>query len=151
MPLTACQNFHFDWLATYGLNGLFFFIASWEELSNTTNHGVKWVRADHAGQELYFAGVSMPVGMEDCTKLPQITEALLRKGNMESDIARFGNWVLPLMPDVGVNFKASWGKAKKQDSWRLPKPGIKLFPGLLGRRYESCLLPVIKDQVRKFA
>ncbi len=74
-----------------GLNGLFFFIASWEELSNTTNHGVKWVRADHAGQDLYFAGVSMTVGMEDCTKLPQITEALLRKGNMESDIARFGN------------------------------------------------------------
>jgi membrane dipeptidase len=37
----------------------------------------------------------MPVGMEDCTKLPKITEALLRKGYKEADIRKIlsGNTV----------------------------------------------------------
>jgi membrane dipeptidase len=30
----------------------------------------------------------MPEGMEDCSKLPKITEALLRKGYSESDIRK---------------------------------------------------------------
>jgi membrane dipeptidase len=30
----------------------------------------------------------MPDGMEDCSKLPKITEALLRKGYSESDIRK---------------------------------------------------------------
>ena len=44
--------------------------------------------ADHVGLGSDFDGGSMPVGMEDCTKLPKITEALLRKGYKESDIRK---------------------------------------------------------------
>ncbi|MGH9801922.1 MAG: membrane dipeptidase [Blastocatellia bacterium] len=43
----------------------------------------------------------MPEGMEDCTKLPQITEALLRKGYKESDIRKIlGQNTVRLLGDV---------------------------------------------------
>jgi hypothetical protein len=35
-----------------------------------------------------FDGASMPQGMEDCSKLPRIAEALLRKGYSEDDIRK---------------------------------------------------------------
>ena len=35
-----------------------------------------------------FDGADMPEGMEDCSKLPKITEALLRKGYSEDDIRK---------------------------------------------------------------
>ena len=47
------------------------------------DHAVKLVGADHVGLGSDFDGGGMPVGMEDCTKLPKITEALLRKGYKE--------------------------------------------------------------------
>ncbi len=35
-----------------------------------------------------FDGANMPEGMDDCTHLPQITEALMRKGYSDSDIRK---------------------------------------------------------------
>jgi len=35
-----------------------------------------------------FDGATMPEGMEDASKLPKITEALLRKGYSEEDIRK---------------------------------------------------------------
>ncbi len=60
--------------------------ASWERIVDHIDHAVKLVGADHVGLGSDFDGGSMPVGMEDVTKLPKITEALLRRGYKEADI-----------------------------------------------------------------
>ncbi|HWQ35751.1 MAG TPA: dipeptidase [Blastocatellia bacterium] len=62
--------------------------ASWEKIVEHIDHAVKLVGADHVGLGSDFDGGSMPVGMEDCTHLPKITEALLRKGYSEADIRK---------------------------------------------------------------
>jgi membrane dipeptidase len=65
------------------------------------DHAVKLVGADHVGLGSDFDGANMPYGMEDATKLPQITEALLRKGYSEDDIRKIlGENTLRVMADV---------------------------------------------------
>jgi membrane dipeptidase len=60
----------------------------WERIVDHIDHAVKLVGADHVGLGSDFDGASMPDGMEDCSKLPKITEALLRKGYSEGDIRK---------------------------------------------------------------
>lgn len=75
--------------------------ASWERIVEHIDHAVKLVGVNHVGLGSDFDGGSMPVGMEDCTKLPQITDALLRKGYKESDIKKIlGLNTVRLMADV---------------------------------------------------
>ena len=50
------------------------------------DHAVKLVGAEHVGLGSDFDGATMPFGMEDATKLPLITEALLRKGYSDEDV-----------------------------------------------------------------
>src|SRR5712675_1589137 len=59
---------------------------SWGRIIDHIDHAVKLVGADHVGLGSDFDGASMPEGMEDCSKLPRITEALLRKGYSDQDI-----------------------------------------------------------------
>jgi membrane dipeptidase len=61
---------------------------SWERIIDHIDHAVKLVGADHVGLGSDFDGANMPEGMEDCSKLPKITEALLRKGYSEEDIRK---------------------------------------------------------------
>jgi membrane dipeptidase len=61
---------------------------SWERIIDHIDHAVKLVGAEHVGLGSDFDGADMPEGMEDCSKLPKITEALLRKGYSESDIRK---------------------------------------------------------------
>jgi membrane dipeptidase len=61
---------------------------NWEEIIEHIDHVVKLVGADHVGLGSDFDGASMPNGMEDASKLPKITEALLRKGYSERDIQK---------------------------------------------------------------
>ena len=61
---------------------------SWEKIIEHIDHVVKLVGPDHVGLGSDFDGASMPDGMEDCTKVPKITEALLRKGYSEDDIRK---------------------------------------------------------------
>jgi membrane dipeptidase len=75
--------------------------ASWEKIIEHIDHAVKLVGADHVGLGSDFDGGSMPAGMEDVTHLPQITEALLKKGYSESDIRKIlGENTLRLLSDV---------------------------------------------------
>lgn len=75
--------------------------ASWEKIVEHIDHAVKLVGADHVGLGSDFDGGSMPVGMEDCTQLPKITEALMRKGYSTSDIKKIlGENTLRLLSDV---------------------------------------------------
>jgi membrane dipeptidase len=65
------------------------------------DHAVKLVGADHVGLGSDFDGATMPFGMEDATKLPQITEALLRKGYSEDDVRKIlGENTLRVMAEV---------------------------------------------------
>jgi membrane dipeptidase len=61
---------------------------SWERIVDHIDHAVKLAGADHVGLGSDFDGANMPEGMEDCTHLPQITEALMRKGYSDDDIRK---------------------------------------------------------------
>jgi membrane dipeptidase len=61
---------------------------SWERIVDHIDHAVKLVGPDHVGLGSDFDGADMPEGMENCSKLPKITEALLRKGYSEGDIRK---------------------------------------------------------------
>jgi membrane dipeptidase len=52
------------------------------------DHVVKLVGPDHVGLGSDFDGASMPLGMDDVSKLPRLTEALLEKGYREEDIEK---------------------------------------------------------------
>ncbi len=74
---------------------------SWERIVDHIDHVVKLVGPDHVGLGSDFDGASMPEGMEDCSKLPKITEALLRKGYSEEDIRKIlGGNTLRVMEQV---------------------------------------------------
>ena len=61
---------------------------SWERIIDHIDHVVKLVGPDHVGLGSDFDGANMPEGMDDCTHLPQITEALMRKGYSDGDIRK---------------------------------------------------------------
>jgi membrane dipeptidase len=61
---------------------------SWKKIIDNIDHVVKLVGPDHVGLGSDFDGATMPDGMEDCSKLPKITEALMRKGYKDDDIRK---------------------------------------------------------------
>ena len=61
---------------------------SWERIVDHIDHAVKLVGADHVGLGSDFDGASMPEGMDDVSHLPQITDALLKKGYSEGDVRK---------------------------------------------------------------
>ena len=74
---------------------------SWEKIVEHIDHVVKLAGDEHVGLGSDFDGASMPDGMEDCSKLPKITEALLRKGYTEKQIRNIlGENLLRLMERV---------------------------------------------------
>jgi membrane dipeptidase len=71
---------------------------SWERIIEHIDHAVKLVGANHVGLGSDFDGADMPDGMEDCSKLPKITEALMRKGYSDDDIRKIlGGNILRVM------------------------------------------------------
>jgi membrane dipeptidase len=60
----------------------------WSLIVDHIDHAVKLVGADHVGLGSDFDGANMPYGMDDVTHLPQITDALLKRGYSESDIQK---------------------------------------------------------------
>jgi membrane dipeptidase len=74
---------------------------SWEKIIEHIDHAVKVAGADHVGLGSDFDGATMPLGMEDASKLPKITEALLKKGYSEQDITKIlGGNILRVMEQV---------------------------------------------------
>lgn len=73
----------------------------WTKIIEHIDHAVKLVGADHVGLGSDFDGANMPYGMEDASKLPRITEALLRKGYTEGDVKKIlGENTLRVMSEV---------------------------------------------------
>jgi membrane dipeptidase len=60
----------------------------WTVIIDHIDHAVKIAGADHVGLGSDFDGAVMPLGMQDVTHIPQITDALLKKGYSESDIRK---------------------------------------------------------------
>jgi membrane dipeptidase len=73
----------------------------WTAIIDHIDHAVKIAGIDHVGLGSDFDGANMPYGMEDASKVPRITEALLRKGYTEGDVRKIlGENTLRLMTDV---------------------------------------------------
>lgn len=83
----------------------------WEKIIEHIDHAVKVAGADHVGIGSDFDGATMPEGMEDVTRLPKITDALLKKGYSEKDIEKIlgGNLlrVMGQVEKVGAELRAT--------------------------------------------
>ena len=75
--------------------------AMWDKIVEHIDHAVKVAGVDHVGLGSDFDGATMPIGMEDVSKLPRITDALLEKGYSEPDIEKIlGGNILRVMEHV---------------------------------------------------
>jgi membrane dipeptidase len=73
----------------------------WEKIVEHIDHAVKVAGVDHVGLGSDFDGATMPLGMEDVSKLPKITEALLAKGYAQQDVTKIlGGNILRVMEAV---------------------------------------------------
>jgi membrane dipeptidase len=76
-------------------------MVTWEKIVEHIDHAVKVAGADHVGLGSDFDGATMPFGMEDVSKLPKITDALLKKGYSDADIEKIlGGNILRVMEQV---------------------------------------------------
>ena len=74
---------------------------TWEKIIDHIDHVMTIAGVDHVGLGSDFDGVSMPLGMEDVSKLPKITDALLQRGYAEQDIEKIlGGNILRVMEQV---------------------------------------------------
>ena len=74
---------------------------TWEKIVEHIDHAVKVAGADHVGLGSDFDGATMPIGMDDASMLPKITDALLKKGYSEQDVEKIlGGNLLRVMEAV---------------------------------------------------
>lgn len=73
----------------------------WSLIVDHIDHAVKVAGIDHVGLGSDFDGATMPLGMEDASKLPKITDALVKKGYSDADIEKIlGGNTLRVMEQV---------------------------------------------------
>jgi len=89
---------------------------SWEKIVDHIDHAVKLAGAAHVGLGSDFDGTTVPDGMEDASKLPKITAALLAKGYSEQDVKNIlGENILRLLERVdavGKELRATRGASQ---------------------------------------
>ena len=89
---------------------------SWEKIVEHIDHAVKLAGAAHVGLGSDFDGTTVPDGMEDASKLPKITAALLAKGYSEQDVKNIlGENILRLLEKVdavGKEIRAGRGPSE---------------------------------------
>jgi len=74
---------------------------TWEKIVEHIDHAVKVAGVDHVGLGSDFDGATMPLGMDDVSQLPRITDALLKKGYSEQDVEKIlGGNLLRVMEAV---------------------------------------------------
>jgi len=97
----ACSTLESARINTEAMNSGALPKVSWEKIIEHIDHAVKVAGADHVGLGSDFDGATMPIGMEDASKLPKITEALLKKGYTEQDVTKIlGGNILRVMEQV---------------------------------------------------
>ncbi len=73
----------------------------WTKIIEHIDHAVKIAGIGHVGLGSDFDGANMPFGMEDASKLPRITNALLEKGYSDGDVKKIlGENTLRVMAEV---------------------------------------------------
>ena len=73
----------------------------WDAIIDHIDHAVKVAGIDHVGLGSDFDGATMPIGMEDASKLPRITDALRQKGYTGKDVTKIlGGNILRVMEAV---------------------------------------------------
>ena len=74
---------------------------TWEKIVDHIDHVVQIAGIDHVGLGSDFDGATMPRGMEDVSKLPKITEGLMRRGYKDADLKKvLGENTLRVMEEV---------------------------------------------------
>ena len=74
---------------------------TWEKVVDHIDHAVKTAGVDHVGLGSDFDGATMPLGLEDASKLPKLTAALLARGYSETDVLKIlGENLLRVMDHV---------------------------------------------------
>ena len=97
----ACQLLEGDRLTREAVQQRKLPRVDWTKIVEHIDHAVKVAGVDHVGLGSDFDGANMPYGMEDATKLPKITEALLKKGYSEGDVKKIlGENTLRVMAEV---------------------------------------------------
>jgi membrane dipeptidase len=83
----------------------------WTRIIDHIDHAVKVGGIDHVGLGSDFDGANMPYGMEDVSHLPQITDALLKRGYSPADVQKIlGGNTLRVMEQVEAASKRMGGK-----------------------------------------
>jgi membrane dipeptidase len=76
-------------------------VVTWEKIVEHVDHAVTVAGIDHVGLGSDFDGATMPLGMEDVSNLPKITDALLKKGYSEQNVTKIlGGNLLRVMRQV---------------------------------------------------
>ena len=74
---------------------------TWEKIVEHIDRAVKVAGVDHVGLGSDFDGATMPLGMDDASQLPRLTDALLKKGYSEQDVEKIlGGNLLRVMEAV---------------------------------------------------
>jgi membrane dipeptidase len=88
---------------------------NWEKIVDHIDHAVQLVGVDHVGLGSDFDGATMPIGMDDTSKVPKITEELMRRGYRPQDIRKIlGENTLRVMRDVERVAAAMQRETKKR-------------------------------------
>ena len=107
-------------------------MVTWEKIIEHIDHAVKVAGVDHVGLGSDFDGATMPFGMEDASKLPKITDALLKKGYSEQDIEKIlGGNILRVMEAVENARKGT------VNDWSEVRFGFKVLGLVLGSGFGS--------------
>ena len=86
----------------------------WQKIIEHIDHAVKVAGADHVGLGSDFDGANMPYGMEDASRLPKITDALLKQGYSADDVKKIlGENTLRVMAEVDLV-----GRELSKQSWK---------------------------------
>jgi membrane dipeptidase len=97
----ACSTLETARINTEAMNSGKLPKVSWEKIIEHIDHAVKVAGVDHVGLGSDFDGATMPIGMEDASKLPKITDALLKKGYSDADVTKIlGGNLLRVMEAV---------------------------------------------------
>ena len=76
-------------------------LPSYTLIGDHLDHLIRLAGIDHVGLGSDFDGCVTPEGMEDCSRMPWITEELVRRGYSDGDIKKvLGDNVLRVMEDV---------------------------------------------------